>query len=508
MEKEQKNTVKNTLIVFFFAIGAKLLSLIRESVIAAFAGTSLEADAYYMVMSIYMVFELGMSASIYQCFFPLYKELSLEEGNKKQRIEFVNSILLILVLISIFFVLIEIFFGEYIVKIMGIGFDLEKIKITECLLSISAPMLIFVVVSECFSSVLRSHNKFIWSQIREWMTHVLAILFILLFYKKIGIYAMGIGLLMGAIFRMLIQVPPIMRIHSFEIPLEINSSKIKIFFQRVPATLVTASIVELKNISDKMIASTLVTGAISALNYGYRLESAISGIIFNSISTGIYPNIVQLYLDKEKKKLEELMENVLQIVSIIIIPLVVFSLFFGEDIVALVYKRGVFGENEVLLTSKIFLGYIFGTIFSGSSIILNNIFYASGDTKILMKINFIDLVVNVILNIVLVRKIGVIGLPIATSIASLTSFSIKIFKVRKYLKLNYYNLILQFFKIVIAAILTGILSFYISKILKFNFLLELILDFTIMFFLYIICIFVFKVQIFFKLKRHIKFNIL
>ena len=63
------NALKNTFIVFLFAIGAKLLSLIRESVIAAFIGTSLEAGAYYMVMSIYTIFELGLSTSIYQCFF-------------------------------------------------------------------------------------------------------------------------------------------------------------------------------------------------------------------------------------------------------------------------------------------------------------------------------------------------------------------------------------------------------------------------------------------------------
>lgn len=499
------NALKNTFIVFLFAIGAKLLSLIRESVIAAFIGTSLEADAYYMVMSIYTIFELGLSTSIYQCFFPIYKELSIKDENKDKKLDFANTIFIILLIASLILVLFEIFAGKYIIKLIAIGFNEEGIKITKKLLIISAPMLIFVVISEYFSAILRSHNIFVWSQFREWMTHILAIVSILFLYKKVGIYALGIGLVIGSIFRMLVQVPMIKKIHIFKKRINTKLKETKIFFRRVPAALITASIIEIKSISDKMVASTLTTGAISTLNYGYKLESAISGIIFNSIATGIYPSIVQLYADKRDKELSELMEKILQILYIIIIPLILISTFLGKEIVSIIYKRGAFGETEVFLTAAIFSGYMLGSIFYGSSIILSNIFYTSGDVGTLMKINVIDLIINIVLNFILSKYMGALGLALATSIASLVTFFIKIQKIQKYVTLNWAILILEILKIIFSSMLSIIFSYFILRNIYIeNILLKLMFSISTMFVFYVILLFTFKVYIIVEVQKYIK----
>ncbi|MFR7986058.1 MAG: murein biosynthesis integral membrane protein MurJ [Clostridia bacterium] len=460
---ETSRMIKNTLIVFVFAIVAKGLSLIRESVVAAYAGTSLEADAYYMVTSIYTIFELGLSTSIYQSFFPIYKELSLNHKDEKKTSIFANSVITILCSVAILFVFLEIFGSRLIVGFLAPGFSSQGLELAQRLLIVSAPMLPVVVMAECFSTILRSHNIFSWSQARELGTHIGAILCIFILFNRLGIYAMGIGMLIGAIARMLIQMPVIRHIHSFKTGIQLKSNEIKKMLYRIPAALITASITEIKNIVDKMMASMLATGTVATLNYGYRLESAISGLIFNSIATGIYPDMVRLYMDQKHNELSKLIENCMQMILVIIIPLEIAAFFFGNELVTVVYKRGAFGNEEVNLTAMVFAAYMLGAVFFGLSLILSNIFYSAGDTQTPMKVNCVDLGLNIVFNFIFIKVIGAVGLALATSLASLISFFIRIKAVRKYVKLDIKNLLREFIKIISASGISGIISHFILQ---------------------------------------------
>lgn len=491
---KSSNMLKNTMIVFVFALGAKLLSLVRESVIAAYAGTSLEADAYYMVMSIYTIFELGLSTSIYQSFFPIYKEVSLSEAENKRYI-FANSVIVILSFFSVLLVLIEILGSNIIVGIMAPGFSSEGRSLAQQLLILSAPMLIVVTIAECFSTILRSHNVFTWSQARELGTHIVAIFSIFLLYKALGIYAMGIGLLIGAIARLLIQVPAISHVHSFKAGIQLKSTEIKKMLTRIPAVLVTASVTEIKNIVDKIMASTLATGTVATLNYGYRLESAISGLIFNSIATGIFPNMVQLYVENKRKELSKLIERCIQIILIIVIPLEIASIFFGIDLVSVVYQRGVFGETEVRITAMVFIAYMLGAAFFGISLILSNTFYSAGDTRTPMIINCIDLGSNIIFNFLFVKIMGVTGLAIATSLAGFISFIIRTIAIKRYVKLNIKCLLIEFVKILSAGLISNVIAYIILHLFNVNYpAFRLILAAIIMGALYLGFVFIFRAE--------------
>lgn len=447
--------LKNTAIVFVFSVAAKLLSLVRESTIAAYAGAGVETDAYYMVRGIYSVFELGLDTAIFQSFFPLYKQLSLDGEDHERRRRFANAAITLLLLLAVGLALIEVLGRGVIVDLLAPGFSEGAKSMVNNLIWFSSPTMIFVVAAECVSTILRSHNRFAQSQVREWAAHIAAIVVVVLFYRRSGIAALGLSMLLGAVLRLLIQLPGLGKIYQYRPCLDFRNRDLVEMFRRIPATLVTAAATQLKGIADRLMASLLPVGSVSALNYGHRIETALGGLLSTAIATGLYPEMVALHTKGEKKKLRELMDRSVGIFALAAIPLCVGCFLFGEEIVTLVYQRGAFGESEVALTAQVFAAYVLGTFFSGASAITSNVFYAAGDTKTPMKINCLDLGLNVVLNLLFCRLLGVTGLAVATSLSGVIAYLLRVRSVRRHIGSGGAENCLEILKITASAIVAG-----------------------------------------------------
>ena len=450
--------LKNTAIVLVFSIAAKLLSLVRESAVAAFAGAGMEADAYYMVQGIYAVFELGLSTAIFQSFFPLYKQLSLEDEGKERSRRFANAAITLLLIIAAGLALIEICGRQIIVDLLAPGFSEEAKMLVGSLIWFSAPMLLFVIAAECISTVLRSHDRFARSQMRELGTHIASIIVVVLLYRKWGAAALGLSMLLGAVLRLVIQLPGFGKVYRYRPSFAFRDKDVVEMFRRIPATLVTAAATQLKGIVDRLMASLLPVGSVSALNYGHRIETALGGLLSTAIATGLYPEMVTLHTKGEKRKLRELLDRSVGIFALVAIPLCVGCFLFGSEIVTLIYQRGAFGAKESQVTARVFSAYILGTFFSGASAITANVFYAAGDTKTPMKINCIDLVLNVALNLLFCSLFGVVGLAAATSLSGVIAYLLRVRAVRRHVGEPEQHGGRETAKIVCAALIAGAVS--------------------------------------------------
>lgn len=466
-KKSHKSTslLKNTAIVFLFSIAAKLLSLVRESTIAAFAGAGVETDAYYMVQGIYAVFELGLSTAIFQSFFPLYKQLSLEEDGRERSRRFANAAITLLLILAIGFALIEICGRRIIVNLLAPGFSDGAKTLAGSLIWFSAPMLLFVIAAECISTVLRSHDRFARSQMRELGTHIASIVVVVLLYRKWGAMALGLSMLAGAVLRLVIQLPGFGKVYRYRPSFSFRNKDVAEMLRRIPATLVTAAATQLKGIADRLMASLLPVGSVSALNYGYRIETALGGLLSTAIATGLYPEMVTLHTKGEKRKLRELLDRSVGIFALAAVPLCVGCFLFGSEIVTLVYQRGAFGAAETKLTAQVFSAYVLGTFFSGASAITSNVFYAAGDTKTPMKINCIDLVLNVILNLLSYRLLGVVGLAVATSLSGVIAYLLRVRAVRRHVGTAEAHSGIETVKIVFCALMAGAVSVGVTTLL-------------------------------------------
>jgi len=456
--------LKNTAIVLGCSVVAKLLSFVWEAILAAYFGASDQADALYMTTSIYGILYPIWDIGIWKVFLPIYKtKVTQDSGNRGTK--FANAALTFFFCMSVALVLFLLIFAEPITLFTAQGYSAEKKAMTVQYLRLSAPAYLLMTSASVIGAMLQCHERFLGSQIRELGTHISKIIFVLLCYRYFGIYAAVFAMVVGSIFRILVQLPFINWKWKFRPSFHFRDADIRQMIKGLPSVALTTAINHINGLVNKIIASGAGSGAVSCLNYGHRLMNVFSGMISMAIGTATYPTMVQYIAEKKIDKLRELLNNIIGILSFIIVPISFFCVFFSEDLVTIAFQRGAFDEVATAMTSGIFAAYSLGMLFIGLSTIITNVYYSYGDTRITLLISILDIILNVILNIWFCSIWGVIGLAAATSLSSMICFFIRLICMKKYLKMDYKPIIVEFIKIMLISALSVVGIFIILEIL-------------------------------------------
>ncbi len=421
--------------IVLVGILAKITSFISEAVLAAYLGTTFRSDAYYMVNSIQMVVYPMLSVGIWKVFMPIYKE-KITHGLNDEAAALTNKVITFFSVVSFIAVGLLILLADPVVSVVAPGFEGETKALCIKLVRISAPMYFFIIAAAIYASILQANNKFLGSQIREVASHIPTILAAVFFYKTFGIEAMAIALVVGGAVRLLIELPFVTWGYRFRPDFRFRSQEFGLMLKRLPSALLSEGVTQLNILIDKAMASTLPEGTISGLNYGHRLMNVLSGLLSSAIATALYPQMIELIALKKEDELSRLVVKIINMFSLLMIPITVASILFRTELVSAAFERGAFNGQSTEITAGIFALYSVGIFFVACNTVINNLFYGYGNTKTPMFISMANLVINVVLNLILIRLWGVNGLALATSLSAVITFFIRLAATRKYIKLD------------------------------------------------------------------------
>lgn len=468
--------VKNISIILGCSIVAKILSYIWEATLAAFLGVSDQADAFYMTTSIFGILYPILDLGIWKIFLPIYKSKLVEHDESKAE-TIANTAITLFLILSMALVLLLVVCAKPLVTIMAPGFASEKQVITVKYLRMSVPSFLLMTTASVVGAMLQSKEKFLGSQIREIGTHISKIVFVFIFYRFWGIYAAVIAMIVGSVFRLLVQLPFINWKWRFRVQFDFRDPDIVPMVKGLPSVAVTAAITHINGLIDKVIASSATSGSVASLNYGYKLMNVFSGMVSSAIATAVYPTMIQHIVEKEDEKLQALIENVICSLMFIIIPISIYCTLFSKNLVVAAFQRGAFDASAASLTAGVFAGYCIGMLFLGVTTVITNVFYGFGDTKISMYISIIEIVLNIALDLLFAKYWGVSALAFATSISAIIGLGIRLIYLKKYIRIEYRNLVIEGTKILFFSIIACTVTYLvISSFIQINVYLSLVIS--------------------------------
>ncbi|MCX8064944.1 MAG: murein biosynthesis integral membrane protein MurJ [Candidatus Hydrogenedentes bacterium] len=195
----------------------------------------------------------------------------------------------------------------------------------------------------------------------------------------------------------------------------------KAFFLILPVILGQAA-GEINKLVDSFFSYSLSEGTVSALFYANRLIQLPLAIFGTAISVSILPELTRYTVDNEKEKMKTaLIEGLFQTWFMIIPTMVILSLL-SEPVVRFLFQRGEFSPLLTQKTANAVVIYSIGIIgFSGVKVLVQG-FYAMNLTTIPVIVSSFSMLLNVILNVITVRKLGYIGLVLSTTISFWVNF--------------------------------------------------------------------------------------
>ncbi len=492
--KEGKNLAKNTALFSIATFISRILGLAREIVISSLFGLGKTTDAFFLAFTIpNLLRQLLAEGAFSNSFIPVYSDIRERNAQEREK-EFLSVVFTFLLIVLFIVSLLGILFSPYIIKIFAPGFskDVSVFEKAVKLLRILFPYILFISLTSFLYNILNTRGSFFFPALTPMWLNISMIVFSLLLWRRYGIYSLAMGVIFGGIFQFCFLIPFVRKLGiSFSISFHFrDAGLIKILSLMAPA-FISVLVNQVNIVVDRVFASLLETGSISALYYSNRLVQFPLGVFGVALSTVFFPLVSKYASQKKNKEFEEYTSLGIRVGGVILIPFALYLFLFSYPIIAFIYKHGLFSSQDATMTALALRYYSFGIFFYSAVNFLNKVFYSVKDSKTPMYISIASVFLNIILDFFLMRYLSYRGLALATSLSGIFNFSLLFFFLfyKGYIK-GFEEYSVTFSKIGISCAIITIVTIFLLKTFEGHFWYGFVMPTFLFFFIYFIVLYI------------------
>lgn len=429
------NRVKgNASILMLVIIFSKLLGMARDVVLANYFGTSSVSDAYLIAVSVPTLLFYFIGHSLSTAYLPMYNKVKQEQGDAAAE-RYTNNLTCIALLLSTVIVVVLLAFPELVVKIFAAGFDSKTTKLAAGFIRSSACSLYFMSIVNIWGGYLQAGKNFLIPATIS-VPRNLVIMTSVVLAATVNIYWLGFGLLAAYVAEFLLLLPFVLkRGLRFSPCLDWNDASIRETLYMILPVLLGLSVSQINKVIDRSLASIAVEGGVSALTYASVLNNAVQEILVSGVVAILFANCTKWVASGEEEKVKTQLNKTLDTIILLVIPAALGIIVLSEEIVTVFLKRGSFGVSAVSITKDALCIYTLGLFFLAVRDILAKTFYAYKMTKLTTATSIAAIIINIVLNLALIKRLGINGLALATVLATVFQcavlyllFNIKVLK--------------------------------------------------------------------------------
>ena len=387
-----------------FAFLSQILALIRDKLLAFSFGAGHSLDIYYASFRIpdLIFVSVGslVSASILLPFFIERFEKGRDQGKN-----FSDSIFTVFFALMVLASIIAYFLIPKLMPFLLPGFA-DDTSLPDLILSARIMLFspFFLGLSNLFSSVTQMHRRFLVYAASPLFYNVSIILGIVVFYPIFGIPGLAIGVALGALLHMGIQIPFMMQtklLPKFSGAIEWLHVK-KVILLSFPRTI-TMSANQLATFFLTALASLMSKGSIAVFSLSFNLQSVPLTIIGASYSSAVFPDLSRLFVNGN---MEQFLEKMIAAARHIIFwstPIMVLFIVLRAQIVRTVLGAGAFDWADTRLTAASLAIFMISVIGQSLIVLFVRAFYAEGKTTKPLLVNVISAGVIILLGYVFTK---------------------------------------------------------------------------------------------------------
>ena len=429
MKKFKLTTTQTALLLVILTFGSKLIGFVREMVLANYFGAGMVTDAYVMGQSIPNTLLAAVIGAVGTAYMPLLAQ-KFENGGIESANKFTSKLLNAIFSIIAIVCVIGYIFSSQIVSFFAPGYDAEKIVLTVFYMRVAFVGLFFTSGLTILEAYLQYRGVFTTQTVIGYLQSISVIIFIIL-AAKIDYHLLVFGVVVGYMLRCICDYF-VVRNQGFIYSADFKyKSVIKDVMSLALPVFIGGSIGEINSFVDKMLGSGLPEGSVSSLNYSGTMISFIMTFTTTIMMTLIYPKLNKAFATDDMESISSLAERGINLLALVTIPFAMGAFLYSNEVIHIVYERGAFDAAATGMAAIAFKYYAIKIPFDAVDNLVIKVFYSMHDMKTPVKCSIVALVVNCTLNIILVRIIGIAGLAIATSIASIVGMSLRYFTFKR-----------------------------------------------------------------------------
>ncbi len=408
--KEYGSINQAALLLGFFAFLSQVLALFRDRAFAHFIGPGATLDIYYSAFRIpdLIFISIASLASITVLIPFIIAKLPASVDGEEENItsearKYLNDIFTVFFIMMIFVSAVAFFLMPFFVSLIAPGFDHQMQSKVVDLSRIMLLSPILMGLSNLFGTITQLFRKFFIYSLSPILYNFGIIFGVIFFYPNFGIKGLAFGVALGAFLHFVIQVwassgcgfKP-----KFSFNINFHDIKRTILIS-LPRTFGLA----FNNISIIFIialASYLKDGSISVFNLSFNLQSVPLNIIGISYAVAAFPTLTKSIILGKMDEFKNHLKSASRAIIFWSIPITFLFIVLRAQIVRVILGSPTFSWENTRLVAASLAVFSISVVAQGMIALLSRAYYAKGDTKTPLTVNFLCSVFIVILSFVFI----------------------------------------------------------------------------------------------------------
>jgi putative peptidoglycan lipid II flippase len=407
----------------------RLLTLLTQIVIAREFGLSIAADAYFITENIPELFLEFIAIGFSLVFIPMFTAYRRREGEESAR-RFASGFFLLATAVSLLYAVGISIGATPLVRLLAPGFSAPAQELAVRLIRIMSLAILFFGLGGSLRGLLHANLEFVVPEAARVGLNCTLFLAACLLAARYGVVVLAWGIVFGALVQLLVQLWGAWRCGALELTWRVGHPGIRRAAGRMPPFILAIIGINIMFLIDRIVASRLDAGAVSALNFASRIILLPVGLVALPLRTTLYPRLARLAADKRLPEAAELLQTCLQVLLFIIVPACVGLVVLNKPVTQLLFERGAFDRAATLATGTAVTAYAIGVPAIGMIFLLNNLFLTLDMPYTLVLINGVMWVVNIGLSLLFSRYWGHMGIALSTSAATTLGMVVMILSLR------------------------------------------------------------------------------
>ena len=402
---------------------SRVLGFGRDVILAVTIGAGPIADAFFVAFKLPNLFRrLTAEGAITNAFLPAYAKARKQSQAAADLLAAEIQLTLLWGLLALMLVM-QIFM-PVVISVLAPGFSVEDTRFDQAvtLARVTLPYLPMISMVAFWAAVTNANNHFIGGAAAPILLNIMLMIGAVISAVAVSFGAVPLalavpiaGLLQMAMMQRILA--SIGKTPSWGFWPSISQAG-KAMWRKFFAAALGAGGTQLNLLVDMVLASLMPVGAISALYYADRIAQLPLGVIGIALGTALLPRLSHLEAAGKDADIRLAIADGVRLGLFFGLPAMIGAILLAEDIIGGLFGYGAFDAKMITPTAQVLMAYAIGIPAFILAKVLQPSFYAADDPKTPLIITLIAVVVNLIGSLTLMQILGVVGLALATSLAS------------------------------------------------------------------------------------------
>jgi putative peptidoglycan lipid II flippase len=394
----------------------KLVATAKEIAVASVYGRSDAMDAFLAAMLIPGLLVNLISESMNQALVPTLVRVREQEGREPAQ-QLLSSAMLCTCLLLGLASLVMGLAAHGFFPLIASHFSPPKLALAIRLFYALLPIVLLTGIATNCTAVLNTLDRFALPALAPAVISLAIIAGALLYGGRFGIWAMVYATLAGTLLHAVI-VAGMMQARGYRFHLHwygASEAAREVAGQYGPILL--SSVVSSGGLLvDQSMAAMLPPGSVSALVYANRFVSVVITLLAGAVSTAIVPYLSRMIAHCDWAGCRHTLRSWFGITALASVPVAVLLIAGTRPLVRIGLQHGQFGPRDTAVVASVLAMYAVQIPFYATSRVYYRFIVAMRRTDLIFYCGLLNLGLDVVLNLVLMRWFGVAGIALATSL--------------------------------------------------------------------------------------------